>query len=106
MRNKMTEIPSFLSLNSVVEATRQQVSSDLADELVILNVANGRYFGLDSVGAQIWRLIQEPQSVRGIRDHILDEYDVAADQCERDVLALLEDLEAAGLIEVRNARRI
>src|SRR3712207_3035644 len=86
-----------ITLDSVVMATREQVSSDLAGEAVILNFANGVYYGLDSVGASIWQIIQEPHSVRAVRDRILEEYDVEPERCEHDLLALLRDLQAAGL---------
>jgi hypothetical protein len=90
----------MVSSSSIVVASRDQVSSDLAGEAVILNLASGMYYGLDEVGAQVWSLIQEPRSVDAIRDTILEEYEVEPDRCERDLLALLQELEAAELIEV------
>jgi len=51
----------------------------------------------------IWNLIQEPKAVSEVRDVILAKYDVEPEQCDRDVLALLEELATEGLIEVRDA---
>lgn len=93
----------MLSLHSIVAVAGDQISSDLAGEAVILNLREGVYYGLDDVGARIWNLIQEPQSVEQVCDRIFEEYDVSAGQCERDVLALVGELEAAGLITVRDA---
>ncbi len=92
-----------LSLTSVVVATREQVSSDLAGEAAILNLESGVYYGLDVVGARIWNLIQTPHTVGSVRDALLEEYDVSADCCEGDLLELLTELAAARLIEVGNA---
>jgi hypothetical protein len=93
----------MIAKGSIVVAVKDQVSSDLAGEVVILDLTHGVYYGLDAVGAQIWALIQEPRSVEAIRDAILDEYDVEPEPCERDLLALLGDLAAANLIEVNDA---
>lgn len=93
----------MVSKDSIVVASREQVSSDLAGEVVMLNLKNGTYYGLDEVGARVWSLIQEPRSVAALRDAITDEYDVEPERCEHDLLALLQELEAAGLIEVRDA---
>jgi hypothetical protein len=93
----------IVSKDSIVVASNDQVSSDLAGEVVMLSLKNGTYYGLDEVGARIWDLIQQPQSVGAVRDIILDEYAVEPERCERDMLALLSDLEDAGLIEVRDA---
>ena len=49
-----------ISLQTVVQAGKDQVSADLAGEAAILNTKTGIYFGLDPVGAQIWQMIQKP----------------------------------------------
>ena len=88
--------------SSIVVAAKNQVSADLAGEAVILNLESGVYYSLDDVGAYIWSLIQEPRTVNEIRDAILEEYEVEPDRCERDIVALLEQLADAGLIESRD----
>jgi hypothetical protein len=93
---------SGVSLDSVVAASKDQVSSDLGGEAAILDLEAGVYYGLDEVGARIWELIQEPRSAREVRDALLAEYDVEPERCERDVLALLQELADAGLVEVRD----
>ena len=50
-----------ISDRSVVVATKDQVSCDLAGEAAILNIKSGVYYGLDPVGARIWTLMQEPR---------------------------------------------
>jgi coenzyme PQQ synthesis protein D (PqqD) len=92
----------MISKNSKVVATKEQVSADLGGEVVILNMKNGVYYGLDPVGARIWSLIQDPTTVKVLRDAIFNEYDVEADRCERDLLVLLQDLASNELIEVKD----
>jgi hypothetical protein len=91
----------MISEHSIVAASASQVSCDLAGEAAILNLADGVYYGLDPVGASIWHMIQQPMSVEEICRRVMGEYDVEADVCHRDVVALLEQLAARGLIEVR-----
>ena len=93
----------MLSNDSIVVVSPDQVSSDLAGEIVMLNLKNGTYYGLDQVGARVWGLIEQPRRVAAIRDAILEEYDVEPERCERDLLALLGELRDNGLIEVRDA---
>jgi hypothetical protein len=91
---------TMLSANSTVVAARDQVSCGLADEAVILDLRAGVYYGLNSVGARIWDLIQEPRTVDQIRDAILEEYEVDPDSCERDLRALIGDLAARELVRI------
>ena len=88
---------------SMVVAAKDQVSADLSDEVVMLDLESGVYYGLDAVGARIWSLIQEPRAVGDIRDTLLEEYQVEPNRCERELLALLRELAAKGLIEVQDA---
>ncbi|MGH9560222.1 MAG: PqqD family protein [Terracidiphilus sp.] len=90
-----------ISLSSVVGATRDHVSCNLGDEAAILNLKNTIYYGLNPVGTRVWNLVQQSRSVSDIRDALLEEYDVEAAQCERDLLGLLEQMKEQGLIEVR-----
>ena len=90
-----------VTAESVVVASGAQVSTNVEDETVILDVDGGVYYGLDPVGARIWSLLQEPRAVREICDVIASEYDVGRERCENDTLALLGDLAQQGLIEVR-----
>ncbi len=91
-----------LATSSVVVATKDQVSSDLAGEAIVLSLRTAMYYGLDQVGARIWELVREPARVADIRDAIAREYDVELERCERDVLDLLRQLATEGLIEVRD----
>ena len=91
-----------ISGGSIVVAAKDQVSTDLAGETVILSLDSGVYYGLDAVGARIWSLIEEPRTLNEIRDAILEEYEVEPGRCERDIVALLEQLADAGLIEIRD----
>jgi Coenzyme PQQ synthesis protein D (PqqD) len=89
-----------VSRGSTVVAAKDQVSSDLGGEVAILDLKAGVYYGLDTVGARIWSLIQEPRTVNEIRDILLEEYEVEPERCERDLLVLLQRLADEGIIEV------
>jgi hypothetical protein len=91
-----------VSLGSTVVAAEGQVSSDLMDEVAILDFKAGMYYGLDSVGARVWTLIQEPRVAEEIRDVLVSEYEVEPDRCGRDLLALLQSLVDKNLAEVKS----
>lgn len=93
-----------ISGDAVVVAIKDQVSTSLEDEAVILNLKDGVYYGLDPVGARVWGLLQQPQSVGAIREILLQEYEVDPERCEQDLLRLLQELAARGLIEVKDAQ--
>ena len=92
-----------LTLHSVVVAASEQVSCPLGEESAILNLKSSIYYGLDPVGTLVWNLLRQPRCIGDIRDTLVNEYDVEAAQCERDLLDLLLKMRNEGLIEVRVA---
>lgn len=100
----MMDLQSTLSESSVVVAIPNQASSEIAGEAIILNLTTGTYYGLNPVGARIWALVQQPQTVAAIRTTLLAEYDVEPERCDRELHHILHDLTEAGLIEVSHAR--
>jgi hypothetical protein len=91
----------MLSAQSIVVAIEQHVCSDLAGQAVILDLESGVYYGLDDVGSVVWHLMKQPRSVSEMRDILLEQYLVDRDRCERDLLALLDELATNGLIRIR-----
>lgn len=87
--------------DSTVVVSPHQVSTSLGEEAVILGAEAGQYFGLNAVGARVWELVQEPVRVSSICATLCEEYEVNADECQRDVLALLQELRDKGLLDVR-----
>jgi hypothetical protein len=91
-----------ISISSIIIAEKDPVTSEMANEVAILDPKSGMYFGLDHVGARIWELIQEPIAVKDIRNTILSEYDVDVERCERDLFVFFREMSNKGLIEVRD----
>lgn len=77
-----------------------QVTSRLGEEIVILNLSDGTYYGLDGVGVRVWELIQEPHTIGQLCELICAEYEVALETCTSDILALVAEMEGAGIVEV------
>ncbi len=97
-----TEPDYGVSRDSIVTVTQVQVSCEVNGEVVILHFDSGNYFGLNDVGTLVWKMIEQPCSVRELRDAILREYEVEPEQCERELVDLLIELRERGLIEVRS----
>ena len=87
-----------MRLSDQVSIPPQVLTRTVGDEVVILDLATGTYFGLDPVGARIWELIGEGKTLVEVCDQMLDEYEVSREELERDTLRLAEELVEQGLI--------
>jgi len=84
---------------TVVRRAEEQVSCNLNDEVVVLNLQNSLYYGIDDVGACAWEAISEPKPVGEICMKVAEEFGVTVEHCRGDIIGFLEKLEKAGLVK-------
>ena len=80
-----------------------QVSSNVADEVVILNHDKGVYYGLGEVGAAVWSALESgSKSFDELCKLITAEYEVDRETCEADISVLLQELIQEKLVETNS----
>lgn len=84
---------------SVLRVGDDVVWTDLGDEVVILKLDTGIYFGLAQVGACIWTLIAEGRRREEILESVATQYNASPDQIERDFDELIDELSKEGLLK-------
>lgn len=89
-----------INIDSTICQSENQVSTELDDEVVLMSIENGAYFGMNPVLSRIWKLTESPVSVSQICATLQGEYDVAQEVCQQDVLEILEKLAEKKLISV------
>ena len=88
-------------LDSSVHVAEDVVFRELDGEAVLLNLQSGVYFGLDPVGTRIWQLCQEHGSIRAVWQALQGEFDASPDILRSDLLELLDELSAEGLVTIQ-----
>lgn len=89
-----------MQLTDKVEIPAQIMVRQVGEEMVILDLAGGEYFGLDPVGARIWQLLSEGRNLAEVCETMLTEYDVSQAEIETDLLRLCATMLDKGLIKV------
>jgi hypothetical protein len=89
-----------IALHDLVSASPDHVACDLDAETVILSLKNGEYFGLNEVAAAVWKQIQQPMRVVDLCTALLQEFAVTQQQCETEVVGLLNQMKDLGLVDV------
>ena len=93
--------PGPLSASTTFVVAKEVLATELGSEFVMLNLADGIYYGLDEVGGEIWKLLATPVTAAEICRAISSSFDVEPDECRADVQQFLESLASRGLIEVQ-----
>ena len=62
------------------------------EEVVLLEFGKGEYFGLDAVGADIWRRLEAGDDLGTAADRIVADYEVSREEALRDIVDLVAQL--------------
>lgn len=84
----------------VYKRTIDLMEAELGDELVALDPNAGECFGFNSVATSVWRELKTPKTFEQLRNALLNEYEIGADQCSLELEELLDDLTAKGLVAI------
>jgi len=68
------------------------------DEAVIVNLGSGNYYSIDTLGAEIWAMVQKGSTVKEITARLSREYDSAVENIETGVTEFIESILSEGLI--------
>jgi hypothetical protein len=90
---------SPLSSDTVVARSDGFIEAEIDNEVVALSIEHGTCYGLNRVGSRIWNLLATPSRISNLCEKLLAEYKVEPNVCQRQVIDLLEELRAEGLIQ-------
>jgi hypothetical protein len=82
-----------------VEIGDSVIFQSLKDEVVILNMTSQEYFGLDNIGASMWKMLIDQRDVAAVAERMVSEYDVELGTVRDDLNALVRQLIDAGLLK-------
>lgn len=74
------------------------LATELDGEMVLLSIADGKYYGLNGVGSEIWRRLERPVSAGALCDQLTDGFAGDEQQIRQEALALLAKLVDWGLV--------
>jgi hypothetical protein len=68
------------------------VQSKIGEEVVMLDMESGFYFGLNSVASVIWGMLAEEIGFEQLIDQLMAQFEVERSLCESDTQELLEEM--------------
>jgi hypothetical protein len=70
------------------------------EEVVLLEFGKGEYFGLDAIGAEIWRRFEAGDDLGAVANRIAQLYEVSREEALRDIVDLVTQLHSHDLIAI------
>lgn len=77
----------------------ETIAGQIDDDLVMMDIAKGSYFALNSVATRIWHLLESPLTADVLCSLLMQEYEVSAEECRADIEEHLSTMQQLGLIK-------
>lgn len=82
-----------------VEITDSVLYQKIQDEVVLLNMDNQQYYGLNAVGADMWDNLISLKSITAVTEQICKTYDAERVNVREDLATLVHEMLSAGLLK-------
>ena len=89
-----------IGLSTIVSRNDEPVAVEVDRSMVMMSIDQGMYYGLEGTGPRIWTLLEQPRSVSYLCDALMNEFEVGAEECRRQVIDFLEELRRSQLIRI------
>lgn len=76
------------------------LDTEIDNETVMMDIEQGRYFGLNETGTRIWALLSQPIVISDLCNQLAEEFNIPAEQCEPEVFDFLGNLLSRNLLQV------
>lgn len=91
----------MMNLNQKIVFADTVFAQEVDGEMVLLDMNSENYFGLDEVGTDIWKAIEEKRVLKEVLERLMEQYDVDEEVLKKDLIAFVEKLQDSGLVEVK-----
>jgi hypothetical protein len=92
---------SELNLTSTISKRAELLSSEIDGEVVMMNIETGRYIGMNPVGSEVWKILEQgPSSIHRICKELLLNFKVDQSTCEQEVLSFCTQMLKENLIQL------
>jgi hypothetical protein len=93
-----------VTADTVLVRDSEPMPTTVDEEVIVLSVRAGAYFGFNRIGSEIWNMLAEPRRVGDIFDTLVQSHEVDRDTMTRDVTQFLQTLIERRLVRVVDSK--
>src|SRR6476646_6425175 len=101
MKDQRKMFSQKLNLDCIVQRSSDVIAAEVDQDLVMVSIVSGAYYGVSDVAREIWDAIEQPKKVSDLIVRLSATYKVDRSSCEEQTLSFLDDLLAENLLQVR-----
>ena len=92
-----------LTPDSVIRRSETIISSNLGEEVVMMDIEDGSYYAVEKVAARIWELTEQPIAIGVLCERLTGEYSVPAERCREELVTFVGELVERRIVQLESA---
>ena len=90
-----------INIESIVrKSTEHILTSEVGDELVMMDIESGQYITLNKVASIIWQQLEKPIKVNDLVLMLIKKFEVSEEECTKETLEYLNKLNLLNVLDV------
>ena len=90
----------MINKNTIIIRNKEIATNELDGKIVMMHIQTGKYYNFDSVGTDIWYLLENPITFDELIGKLTDMYEIDRETCENDTLPFIQGLARNKLVEL------
>lgn len=90
--------PRPLALTTHIRRQPEAAGEATPDDFLVLDLRNGRYYGLGTVGGFVWECLEAKSTVSEVIRKVVEKFEVDADTAAADTMEFLAEMLSCGLM--------
>ncbi len=87
-----------LNSETLVARNRGIVANMVGDEVVMMDMESGKYFGVNKTGSYIWQLLEQPTTLGELCDRLVADFGISKEQCTIEFKPFIEQMHKEKII--------
>jgi hypothetical protein len=90
-----------ITLETILVRNDSIPSANIDGEIGLMSIDKGKYYALNTVGSDIWNILDKPTSLKDLAFSLTSEYKIDMDTCMKQVKEFVEKLIDEGIVLIK-----
>jgi hypothetical protein len=81
-----------IDTETIVSRNAEITFTEMDEEIVMVNIDRGEYYGLDNIASDVWGMLEEEMRLMDLCEALSKKYGIETGQCIKDTLPFIREM--------------
>ena len=90
-----------LKKESLISRNTGILANQVGNEIVMMDMEKGKYFGTNRTGSYIWQVLETPMTFASLCSRLAADFNITEEKCMEEVSVFLQQMQNEGIIGIQ-----